>query len=73
MRLARFVIIVLALAALVVGGLVFFYGMFAVQVCSDPGGCRAEPTWPLVLLGLGATALSLAGLYRISRSNAGRN
>ncbi len=66
-RLARSIAIALALAALALGGFVTIFGMVADLVCYDPGGCRAGPVWPIVLLGVGIAVLSFVALLRVSR------
>ncbi len=49
----------LFLATVVVGSLLTLYGLLGQMICLDPGGCRPDPIWFIVLPGIVLLIVSL--------------
>jgi len=66
--LAKSIAVSLSLAALAGGSLLVFLGLTAAGICSEPGGCRPEITWPLLIPGIALVVVSVAILLTVLRS-----
>ena len=67
MGLVRTLAILSALTILGIGLFIIWLGVSLVRVCPDAGGCRPEPVWPLVALGIGLALTGPFSLYIVSR------
>ena len=65
--LVRTLAILSALTILGIGLFIIWLGVSLVMVCPGLGGCRPEPVWPLVALGIGLALTGPFSLFIVSR------
>ena len=65
--LVRTLAISSALTILGIGLFIIWLGFSLVMVCPEAGGCRPEPVWPVVGLGIGLALTGSFSLYTVSR------
>lgn len=57
----------MGVVGLAVGLVALSWGLSAGWICSDPGGCRVEPYWPAVVIGLITLLIGGSVIFRVPR------